>query len=378
VDEQTFDRLTQVLSGSSRRKMLATVGMALVGVIVSPVVGEDVLARGKSKSKPGQRKGKGKGKSHKGQHQHRQHAHHDNKKHQQVSGAKARKRPGRNDSDWGPCGDGAKKANMCQHDAQCCTGYCSQKHGACRCKTIGEGCTEDRNCCTRLGQPMTCQSSTCQMPPGTPASPPPPASTPTPPAPPPPPPPPPPAPPEGCPDGTVACGSDCFPTCCPGAAEPCYSGPSGTEGVGVCHAGTQQCQSDGTWGSCHGDVTPSAETCDGFDNDCDGEIDNGDLCPTQIQAQIPAAAHTPLQQARFASVPVQGSPPDRLGSAPAGAQHRPVTVLHCLVQQPCPVLPSVPQKPKPGPNSPEAAQQTFGVPTLPATGQRSSLWQHVP
>lgn len=122
-----------------------------------------------------------------------------------------------------------------------------------------------------------------------PASPPAPSSPPSPPPSPPsplpsPPPPPPPPPSPGCPDGTVSCGSECYPSCCPGTSEACYSGPAGTENVGVCRAGTRQCQNDGTWGACTGEVTPSAETCDGLDNDCDGVIDNGNLCPSDAPA----------------------------------------------------------------------------------------------
>lgn len=44
-------------------------------------------------------------------------------------------------------------------------------------------------------------------------------------------------------------------------------------GVGVCRAGTQTCQGNGTWGPCEGEVLPGAEVCDGLDNDCDGQTD---------------------------------------------------------------------------------------------------------
>ncbi len=52
----------------------------------------------------------------------------------------------------------------------------------------------------------------------------------------------------------------------------CYSGPAGTEGVGVCSGGTQTCNA-GDWGTCAGEVTPAAETCDAQDNNCDGQVD---------------------------------------------------------------------------------------------------------
>ena len=56
-------------------------------------------------------------------------------------------------------------------------------------------------------------------------------------------------------------------------ARSCYSGPSGTSGKGLCHAGVQTC-SAGKWGSCAGQVVPATEVCDNNDNDCDGSVDD--------------------------------------------------------------------------------------------------------
>ncbi|MGB0590517.1 MAG: fibrinogen-like YCDxxxxGGGW domain-containing protein [Myxococcota bacterium] len=55
-------------------------------------------------------------------------------------------------------------------------------------------------------------------------------------------------------------------------AQSCYSGPEDTEGVGNCVTGVATCQG-GAWGECFGEVLPTDETCDGQDEDCDGEVD---------------------------------------------------------------------------------------------------------
>ncbi|MGM0557584.1 MAG: SUMF1/EgtB/PvdO family nonheme iron enzyme [Myxococcota bacterium] len=43
--------------------------------------------------------------------------------------------------------------------------------------------------------------------------------------------------------------------------------------VGECELGTQTCD-QGTWGTCEGNVASTDEVCDGLDNDCDGTVDN--------------------------------------------------------------------------------------------------------
>jgi hypothetical protein len=59
-----------------------------------------------------------------------------------------------------------------------------------------------------------------------------------------------------------------------GVTQGCYTGPSGTSGVGVCRAGSQAC-SAGAWGACTGQVVPGAETCNNLDDNCNGLVDEG-------------------------------------------------------------------------------------------------------
>ncbi len=54
----------------------------------------------------------------------------------------------------------------------------------------------------------------------------------------------------------------------------CYDGPFETRDVGLCSSGEQTC-AFGDWGGCVGQHLPAFEICDGFDNDCDGTPDDG-------------------------------------------------------------------------------------------------------
>jgi hypothetical protein len=64
------------------------------------------------------------------------------------------------------------------------------------------------------------------------------------------------------------------PACTPGAKEACYSGPSGTQGVGTCVGGNRTCLPDGSaFGPCQGESTPQAEVCSATtDSNCDGSL----------------------------------------------------------------------------------------------------------
>jgi len=74
----------------------------------------------------------------------------------------------------------------------------------------------------------------------------------------------------------------------------CYTGPEGTEGVGICQSGEQYCDA-GDWGAddvagdfqndlCDGEITPKDEDiCNNADDNCDGIVDQGQgMDPTDI------------------------------------------------------------------------------------------------
>ena len=90
---------------------------------------------------------------------------------------------------------------------------------------------------------------------------------------------------EDC-NGVVGDGAGC--ACTPGQSNPCYTGPAGTENVGICKGGTATCAPDGlSYGPCMGQVLPQAETCNALDDDCDSFADDGAGCvcaPNSTQA----------------------------------------------------------------------------------------------
>ncbi len=61
---------------------------------------------------------------------------------------------------------------------------------------------------------------------------------------------------------------------CEGDVPACFGGPPAARGVGECRDGTRACDAVGElWGPCEGWVGPTAETCNGLDDDCDGAVD---------------------------------------------------------------------------------------------------------
>jgi hypothetical protein len=62
-------------------------------------------------------------------------------------------------------------------------------------------------------------------------------------------------------------------TTCMGGGEACDTGK-----LGHCAAGLTECQPGGVL-DCRQQILESDEVCDNVDNDCDGEVDEGELCP---------------------------------------------------------------------------------------------------
>ena len=59
--------------------------------------------------------------------------------------------------------------------------------------------------------------------------------------------------------------------------EPCFDGPAGLAGQGICKAGTRKC-SGGSFGPCLDQTLPQKEICDFKDNDCNGVPDDDGAC----------------------------------------------------------------------------------------------------
>lgn len=87
---------------------------------------------------------------------------------------------------------------------------------------------------------------------------------------------------------------DC--SCVPGTVQSCFAGPPGSRGVGACSDGTQRCEGSGefgSWGPCTGGISPTSETCDLLDNDCNGCADEHDCCGGDLSCPGPDDPRVP-------------------------------------------------------------------------------------
>ena len=81
-----------------------------------------------------------------------------------------------------------------------------------------------------------------------------------------------------------------------GIQRPCYTGPGGSENVGICHGGIETCNAAPgagapAYGTCDGEVVPEErEVCDGDDNDCDGEVDTDEAGAALLRQCFPFQA----------------------------------------------------------------------------------------
>ncbi|NIS33522.1 MAG: hypothetical protein GWO04_27765 [Actinobacteria bacterium] len=116
---------------------------------------------------------------------------------------------------------------------------------------------------------------------------------------------------EDC-DGTANPTSLC--SCTDGATQSCPPADS------RCSSGTQTC-SGGAWGACS--VSPIAETCNGIDDDCDGQVDNGVTVTCYADADddgYPSSTATPTQYCPDAGRPgVGGCPTGFTDIEPSGS-----------------------------------------------------------
>ena len=79
---------------------------------------------------------------------------------------------------------------------------------------------------------------------------------------------------ECCQNGGIGPGCGCDPV----VAQPvsCFDGLPELPGVGPCAKGLRRCDAaTGTWGVCDGQVLPQEEACNGADDDCDAQTDEG-------------------------------------------------------------------------------------------------------
>lgn len=78
-----------------------------------------------------------------------------------------------------------------------------------------------------------------------------------------------------------SCISGVCANCKEGTKRTCFSGRSEDRDRGECKGGTQTCN-QGIWGPCEGEILPTTqESCDGLDNNCNGQVDEVKHLPSR-------------------------------------------------------------------------------------------------
>ena len=64
---------------------------------------------------------------------------------------------------------------------------------------------------------------------------------------------------------------------------PCYTGPANTISVGLCQKGIYLCRRNSKIDVCLNERKPTGEVCDSQDNDCNGLVDDNDVCTKPLE-----------------------------------------------------------------------------------------------
>jgi len=149
--------------------------------------------------------------------------------------------------DAGTCVPGCNDQQPCQDGLACCTGSCiDTQSDVANCNACGSACPDLPNA-EEVCSGGVCGLGACEM--GF----------------------------DDCDkDPNNGCENAGACNCTPGEMAACYTGPMGTQDVGICKAGVHTCNPQGTgFGPCMGEVLPGPiDVCaNGLDDNCSGQVD---------------------------------------------------------------------------------------------------------